>query len=325
MYSFINLLIFTSLLGLQSSPQKGAIVFLRGPCSVGKSSICKALSEADKSWKSIDEDEYHIRLALHAIKKEFPLQFTAIKKSIRKCNRYHALQRKEIFFKEATRDEKKQSALKSIDYIRNALASNPHYSDFRAQIDRITRDKLINDIKKYASKGYNVIVDSWFLKEEDFQIFKKKFPFFLGIAYAPLHVLLERVNKRNRTAYETKNLMSKRFIRQALESFNQTYTLTSNPTPIVLDTLSKETLIACLENIRSQLLAKNEQAHQHSFKEFTTEELDEFKEKMLARFNGEPKVNITLDQKYDFVINTKENKPEFYAQLIKRKVESQIS
>jgi len=119
-------------------------------------------------------------------------------------------------------------------------------------------------------------------------------------------------------------LISKRFIRQALESFSNTYTFTSSPASKILDTLSKETLTSCLENIRSQLPAKNEQTHQYSFKEITAEELDEFKEKMLARFDGEQKVNITTDQKYDFVINTQKNKPEFYTQLIKKKVESQF-
>ena len=173
----LSLLIFSNLWPAQSS-NKGSIVFFRGPCSAGKSSICKALAQSDKSWKSIDEDEYHIKLTLQAIKKEFPLQFTVIKKSISKCNRYHALQRKEILFKETAKNKKKESALKAIDDIQNAIAMNPQYSDFKEKIKEIARNKLITDINKYASKGHNVIVDSWFLKEEDFQIFKKKFPFF---------------------------------------------------------------------------------------------------------------------------------------------------
>lgn len=304
---------------MELTSSKGSIVFLRGPCSAGKSSICKALSQQDKSWKSIDEDDYRIRVTLRAIKKEFPLQFAVIKKSINKCNRYHALQRKEILFKETTNEQRKQLVLKSIDDIQNAMVSNPQYSDFTSQVDSITRNKLITDITKYASKGYNVIVDSWFLKEEDFQLFKKKFPFLLGIAYAPLQVLLERVNKRNAAAYKTNNLISKRFIRQVLESFSNSYIFTSNSTAVVLDQLSKETLISCLENIRSQLSMKSEQKHQLLFKEITPEELDAFKEKMLTKFN-EQKVNIAIDSKYDFVINTKENEPEFFAQLIKTKI-----
>jgi chloramphenicol 3-O-phosphotransferase len=237
---------------------------------------------------------------------------------IKKCNRYHAIQRQDIIFKSKVSEDQKQEAVKSINTISAFFKNDKEYITYRELLDRKTRRKILEHINQYARKGKNVILDTWLLNEDDFSQIRARFTLFKGIAYAPLRVLLERIIKRNKTAQETGNLISKRFIRQPLSSFRQLYNFSTQderqqPTSgIILDTLDKNEFIECIEFARSQLTLH---------REITSQELDAYKQRMLALFNG-PELLITADPSYDFVVHTATNTPEFYAKLIRKKVKS---
>lgn len=291
----------------------GNVVLLKGPCSVGKSSICKALAQSTKSWKAIDDDEYHIKMTLATLAKKFPEQFEVIKCTIKKCNRYHAIQRRDVLFKSKASEDQKQETIKCLDTISAFFRDNKEYITYTELLDRNTRQKILQRINRYASKGKNVIVDTWLLNEDDFSQIRERYSLFKGIAYAPLQTLLNRVLKRNKAAQETGNLISKRFIRQPLYSFRHLYNFSTEPTSgIMLDTLQKDQFIECIEFARSQLTIH---------REITSQELDAYKKRMLEKLSGE-KLFITADPSYDFVIHTTAHTPEFYAKLIRKKVKS---
>lgn len=149
-------------------------------------------------------------------------------------------------------------------------------------------EKLMLEIQLHAERGKTVVIDSWFLKPEDFQTCRNSFKTILVLAYAPLPKLLERLEQRNTMAM-----------------------------------LKKDTFLACLASVRKTLLIQKADPCTFSRREITREELDTLQNEFLEKFNDNDEITIAPDQAYDFVINTGENqKPEYYALKIKQQIEN---
>lgn len=317
----LYLLIFLAHFLPASNPYKGTIVILKGLCSAGKSSICRALTEKDSSWKTIDEDHVYIKRFNKAIKREFPEQFKTIKQAIKKCNHFHAIQRKEILFKDNASQSEQEDARRAIEQITISIDSNPDRDLIETQLLKEVKEKVIKKIHSYISCGKNIIVDSWILNQSDVQQLKAITNVFLCMAYAPLFTVVDRVVKRNNEAYQTKNLMNKRLIRSAVESFQNLFTLSNQPNEKhVVDTLNHEYFVEYIEKIRTYLQSiQNPIGISPIQKEITEEKLNSYfidTKKLLLNTT----MYITVPAYYDFVINTADNTPEFYAQVLKEKV-----
>jgi chloramphenicol 3-O-phosphotransferase len=304
-----------------NNSHKSTIVILKGLCSAGKSSICRALIENDSSWKTIDEDHVYIKIFNKAIKKEFPEQFRAIKQAINKCNHFHAIQRKEILFKDKATQNEQEDALRAIEEITTFIDSNPDRESIETQWLDEVKQKVFQKIDKYIARGKNIIVDSWILNQPDVQKLKTITRVFLCMAYAPLLTSVDRVIKRNKEVYQTNNLMNKRLMRSLIESFQNLYTLSLQPMEEhILGTLNLEYFTEYIDKVRTYL--KTVQAPSGASpiqKEISQEKLYSYATDTKTLLQNQI-MYITIPASYDFVINTMDHTPEYYAQLIKEKV-----
>ena len=176
----------------------------------------------------------------------------------------------------------------------------------------------MDDIQQYAQQGSNVIVDSWFLRPEDFEKYKQKFKVYTVFVHSPLPILLERQKQRNKAAFESGNLRNVKFFDQTLNIFKK-IKLTPNPAHSI-DVLTKDTLITCFASIRSQLTIQKAERPLFSRREITIEELDTLKEELLKQFGESKELYVIPLESHDLTVNTAEKKPEFYSQVIKDKI-----
>ncbi len=314
------LFLFAHFLSANNS-HKSTIVVLKGLCSAGKSSICRALIENDSSWKTIDEDLVYIKIFNNAIKKKFPEQFKTIKQAINKCNHFHAIQRKEILFKDEATQNEQEDALRAIEEITTFIDSNPDRESIETQWLAEVKQKVFQKIDKYIARGKNIIVDSWILNQSDVQKLKTITRVFLCMAYAPLLTSVDRVIKRNNEVYQTNNLMNKRLMRSLIESFQNLYTLSPQPMEEhILGTLNLEYFTEYIDKVRTYLKTVQAPSGVSPIqKEISQEKLYSYATDTKTLLQNQI-MYITIPASYDFVINTMDHTPEYYAQLIKEKV-----
>lgn len=298
-------------------PQKGSIVFLRGMSSAGKTSICQALSALDNSWKAISEDDYCMDVKINEVERQFPMEFSNISKAIAQVNLFNAIVRHEILFLPSASPEEQEKAKIAIDFIRTFLDDPKNH--IKGKDSALINKKLMDDIQQHAQNGSNVIVDSWFLRQEDFEKCRQQFKVYTVFTHAPLPILLERQKQRNKAAVESGNLRNTKFFDQTLNVFKKIKL--AKDTTHAIDVLTKDTLIVCFASIRSQLTFQSADRPLFSRREITIEELDTLKKELLDKFGDSKELYITPIEFHDLVLNTTEHKPKFYAQLIKKKVE----
>lgn len=298
-------------------PSSGCIVFLRGPSCSSKSSSCKAVTQLDRSWQIVSEDEYCMQNILRIVAQTYPEEFNKVAAAIEDCNRFNAIVRHEVLFKPTATTDEKEKACTAIDRIRRYFDTQNIVQDrFSAPLNEI----LMKDIFTLANQGHNVLVDSWFLRPQDIEYCKKNFRTYVVFAYAPLPILLQRLAHRNAQAHSEGDLRNKKFFDQVLNVFKK-IEFTNNAARKQVRIGNKEEISACFETIHAQLKIAYAPRMPFTRREITQEELDKLKQEVMQKFEGTPRkkyicVNEEVCGICDFVINTQALTPKDVAEYL---------
>ncbi len=291
------------------------VVFLQGTSCAGKTSISQELQKMDNTWKIVDEDAIFFKECPLFWEKLFPNEFPIISKVIDHAHLVHAILRNQIFFITSATKSEKAEAYEAIEKIRNELLP------FKIVFKEHMQMAIYNQINNYLQKGFNVIVDSTnTLATDKIEELSQTYKVFSVLAYIPLSTILERVLYRNNQAFIDNSFNNIRFFSDGFKKFLTLYNFTDNLTHEknhCLDTITKQKLEDVLNTLNT-LIEKTfhtDGPKEFSWKEFSKEELKQYKEEVLSKFSSNV-CYIVPKTKFDIIINSSEQAPYQCAQII---------
>lgn len=173
---------------------------------------------------------------------------------------------------------------------------------------------IISQIHNYARMGYNVIVDTESLPEEQCELFRKHFNVVIVLVYCPLKTLIERTKERNHTALSNKNF-SAELLHQMFMSFSKQYDVTLEEKIYPEEKTMPQEIIHSIDAIALQDVMEAFNCIENSMEEPCTE-LQLVKQKMIEQFNNQPQCYITPQLKFDIVLRTDTQNPHECAVLL---------
>jgi Chloramphenicol phosphotransferase-like protein len=197
-------------------PKEGRVFVLLGTSSVGKSSVIHALKDVDSSWVEMGPDLAVFSHLADMIKETFPKEYEKMSQGLEHAEIAHAIV--DVFYKakEGRKSDLGFLHWKSGSYSKAEiviliaeLAKNPAFIPLdqsmyaKETADKIN-EKMITFICAQSRQGRSVFVDG--LGPETIEPFLKQthgYSVKIGLAYLPLHHLVDRVTKRNETAKST--------------------------------------------------------------------------------------------------------------------------
>lgn len=289
-----------------ASISDGKVFVLLGTSSAGKSSVINTLKEVDSSWIEMGPDLAGFLHLADLIKETFPLEYAKMAQGLNHTEIAHAIV--DMFYKGKEGIEsdlsflhwKVGTYLKSeiVDLIRT-VAKHPSFarldqSMYAKETAEKVNQKMINFICSNSKQGRPVFVDGMgpdmleaFLKQTD------GYPVKVGLAYLPLHHLVDRVTKRNATAKATGDEAEVRSYEQITSQFLEHFKRAEKEEPVI-GYISLEKV----ERAFSKMQPKDskEEAALGNLKVKIVEEY---------RLTGSDKIPLTSRFPYDVLVKTK--------------------
>lgn len=275
------------------------IIYFKGTCSSGKSTLIKSLSK--DNLEIVDEDALVHEAYIAATKTRFPLEYAVIIRAIEKDNIYNSLRTKDRVFKNDATEKEISDAEKAILNILEEL-NQPQNMCWKQKISQSITKQCLDKITLALQENKNVLLDAWYIKPDDLKVLYPNTPIIKVMLYCSLPVAYERLLKRNNNAFIQGNLKEKRLYAQLIGSFCSLYEISQDPTKAIekveLDELT-EIFQLISENLEDEISPKKV----FSFKEISREELQTLQNYFLKPFeNGEP-CYICPKESQDFIIN----------------------
>lgn len=281
------------------------VVFLKGTGCAGKTNLGVALNKI--GWQLIDEDGWYYERYPEFCKSLCPGEFVHVERAIEYENLLHAVMRNQILFKKEATEVKREQAIASIKVIQAKLNERtPENIQIRTDWHYKLRADICAAIEQAVSQG-PVVLDSWFLKPEQIQSIRDRFPSLTVLVYVPFAELVNRTIKRNTAALlDGKYIYKMRFFHQALISFTYNFELSANPEDSV-DVLTKTDFMhacdivnLCLSN--SPLATGATSLATRG--EFSIESFKEYSAPILAAFGERDRLYVKPKIAYDHFIRT---------------------
>lgn len=224
----------------------GKIFVLLGTSSSGKSSVINAMKDADSSWVEMGPDLAGFYHVADMIKGTFPQEYEKISQGLNHTEIAHTIV--DVFEKAK---EGKDSDLgflhwkggayskaEILDLIRE-VAKNPAFaileqSMYAKDIAEKVNRTMIDFIRLNSRQGRPVIVDG--LSPDQLGDFYKQtdgYPVKTGLAYLPLHRLVDQVAKRNETAKITGDIAEIRSYERIISQFLEHYKRAESGEPVI--------------------------------------------------------------------------------------------
>lgn len=276
-----------------------------------------ALKDVDSSWVEMGPDLAVFSHLADMIKDTFPKEYEKMSQGLEHTEIAHAIV--DVFYKAKEGRQSDLSFLhwKSGSYAKaemvkliNEVATDPAFIPLdqsmyaKETADKIN-EKMITFICSQSRQGRSVFVDG--LGPDTIEPFAKQthgYPVKIGLAYLPLHHLVERVTKRNETAKSTGDDAEVRSYEQITKQFLEHFKRAEGGEPVI-GYLSLEKM-----NLAFSKMKPNKKEE---------ENLKSLKSKMIKEYglkSGE-KTPLTSRFHYDVLVKTKQS-PEVSAGHILR-------
>lgn len=210
---------------------EGKIFVLLGTSSSGKSSVINALKEADPSWVEMGPDLAGFYHVADMIKEHFPGEYEKMAIGLEHTEIAHAIV--DVFYKEGDLGFLKwksgnYSKADILNLVRE-VAKNPAFvpldqSMYAKDTAEKVNQKMVDFICQNCQQGRSVFVDGLgpdkvadFLKQTEGHTVK------MGLAYLPLHHLVDRVTDRNEKARKSGDEAEVRSYKQITAQFMEHY------------------------------------------------------------------------------------------------------
>lgn len=276
-----------------------SIIYFKGTCSSGKSTLIKSLSK--DNLEIVDEDAYVHEAYVIAIEERFPLEYAAIIRAIDKDNIYNSLRTKDRIFKNDATEKEISEAEKAILNILEEL-NHPQNICWKQKISQSITKECLDKITFALQENKNVLLDAWYIKPDDLKALYPNTPIIKVMLYCSLPVAHERLLKRNNDAFVQGNLKEKRLYAQLIGSFCSLYEISQDPIKAI-EKVELDQFTDSFKLISENLEEKEIPKKVFSFKEISQTELQTLQNNFLKPFeNGKP-CYICPKESQDFIIN----------------------
>lgn len=208
--------------------QKNCIIYLKGTCSAGKSTLIRPLLNQWGNLEIVDEDSIMHRSYIEAVATRYPHEFDCIKQAIAQENLYHALREKDVLFKKTATKEECVKATNALYKIQEEL-NKPENLAWKQEISREIDTEVLRHIREAIEQKKNVLLDSWYIKPNHLNLYFPETKIIRVLIYSSLQNTYERFLKRNKEALIQENLLEKRYLRQLVGSFFSLYQIDTHP------------------------------------------------------------------------------------------------
>ncbi len=290
---------------------EGKIFVFLGTSSAGKSSVIHALKERDPSWVEMGTDLAMFYHMADMIKEAFPHEYEEMAQGLEHTEIAHAVI--EIFYKAKEGKESDLSFLQwkvggyskpeVLETVRK-VAGHPAFlpldqSMFAKETAQKIDQKMVDFICSSSKEGRPVFVDGMgpdtlddFLKQTD------GYPVKLGLAYLPLHHLVDRVTKRNSAAQATGDEAEVRSYEQITRQFLDHFKPAERGEPVI-GHISLERV----EEAFSKMKPRDSQ-EEEALIDLKIKVIEEYK------FSGPDKIPLSSRLPYHVLVKTKQSPQE---------------
>lgn len=212
---------------IENNPSTSIIIYLQGTCSSGKSTLIKSIKQKC-DLEIVEEDSIMQRSYVAAVAQRFPYKFTCINHAISQNNLYHALREKDILFKKTASNDDCTKATDALTEIQEEL-NKPQNLCWKQEISQGISVEVIQKLREVIEKNKNVLLDSWYVKENHIAKLFPNAKIIRVLLYCSLPVAYHRLLMRNEEALLQENLLEKRYLRQLIGSFTALYQISEHP------------------------------------------------------------------------------------------------
>lgn len=210
------------------SPKTPKIIYLKGGCSAGKSTLIQAMRQRWKNLEIVDEDSMVHRTFPQAVAQRFPLEYATISNAVAEENLYRALRTRDLLFKTTATLQERLLAKVVLSEIQQEL-NQLHNFIWKEAVKESIRNEIVETIRTAIKQGKSVVVDSWYFTADQIQELFPETTTIRVLLYCPLSVAYDRLLRRNQEAFAQGNLDGKRDVNQVVSSFCLLYQISERP------------------------------------------------------------------------------------------------
>lgn len=236
---------------LASAP---VIIYLKGTCCAGKSTLIQLLEKTHPHIETVDEDAIAYETYEEAISRKFPQEYESITHAIAPENLYHAICAKDVFFKKTANGADRQIATIALDHIQKTL-NHPSNRLWAKAINRRIQQKVLGKMRTALLQTKCVLLDSWGFTADQIQHVFSEVPVIRILLYCDFPTAYQRLLKRNREGIAQENIRANRYVLQLMGSFCSLYQISHKLSPHKID---KEMLNAAFDEVDLNLLDKED-------------------------------------------------------------------
>jgi len=314
---FFIFYLFIQLPSLETKHKPATIIYLKGSCSSGKSTLIKTIKAFTEDLVVVDEDAYLFTTYPKAIETRFPIEYAMMDRAIENYNIYHSLKTDDRCYKLRATDNECVMAEFAISTIVEELNRAENLA-WKKHISQSITDRCLDEIENALQNNKDVLIDAWYIKPDQLQTLYPNNPLIKVMLYCPLEVAYQRLLKRNRQAIFLGNLSEKRLALQLIGSFCSLYEITLQPLQPI-EQVELSTFNDTFELIAENLSENVSPRETFSFKEMSKSELQVIQSKFLHTFKkcGFKPCYINTKEPYDLIIDNKNLKSEEAVEIFK--------
>lgn len=303
-------IIFLGLTALIVTNQKveasSHVIFLKGSCSSGKTTLLSTLIQDLPELQIIDEDSLVYERYTEAVKKRFPDKYFLIEKALGYKNIYPALRYNKISFKETVSFEERvlvEQILFDLQNELNDLSNLP----WKKGVSESISVEIIHKIGSFLKEDKISIVDAWYVTPEEIERKYSEVSTHSVLLYCPFEIVYERFQKRNKDAYQSGCMEEFRYIRQLLSFFSLFQIRSSSENsiePVDIDKLNQ--IFDAIENSLDKEETTDPKPN-FTFEEVSKSQFREFREKIMAETKNRNSESfyISPTKKYDLILDAR--------------------
>lgn len=305
---------------LITTSSKACIVYLKGSCSSGKSSLAKQYVQ-NPAWVTIDDDVICMKEYVDTWRVSHPEEMKLISEAIDEKNIYMAIKRNLFCFKNSSPKTVVKNAKIAIRAIQTSYKSSTDtWKNIPHQRIRAVVQK---QVKEAIENNKNVLLDSWFYTAEQIE---KLFPYTRVVKmmlFNPLYLCLQRLEKRNSSSDIEADFREKRFKANVLRSFFNLYKLSDSSYGSICS-VDKETVLPFHKAIAQQLPCGYMRESSLTEIEISREEFSTLVESFMEPFNNTDSHRLYIVPKVpqDCIISSANHTPTQLAAFVNQFVSS---
>lgn len=310
-------LFFVLLFSFSVEAKEPQVVYLKGACCSGKTSLNKQIAKEWRDWTIVDDDALVIDIWSEALAQRYQEVFEAASDKIGKVNLYHAIRFGDLVFNQEVTDIEQETLVQQIAHMQKEL-NHPESLAWRQLVHEKVRKRVLEETTAALTEGHNVLIDSWYYTAEKIEELFPQAHMTRVMLYSSLPKAYERLQKRNRDSVTMKDMDQARNIAQLMITFTWLYKVSDASSQSIQPT-EKSTFEEIFSLMAQRLEEKEaeDRSKLFTFSEFSFAEFMEMKNDFMRPFEEQQgPLFLSPYSRQDLIIDTSDLATEEILQLL---------